>query len=184
MRDTFYVDEGGSLDTTGVLLNDYDDDGDLLRAVKEPSSNFENGDGNVFADGRLVYTHRRRGFMDSIQYRVLDLDNCDSLGTAIIIINPVNDLPVAEKDSFEVNEGGTLVVDVANGLLSNDTDAENDKLTTFITKLPTVGNLTCPSTNASGICNDGSFMSMMVRQDPNEVCFTYVTYDGVGFSTN
>jgi len=184
VRDTFYVDEGGSLDTTGVLLNDYDDDGDLLRAVKEPSSNFENGDGNVFADGRLVYTHRgEEVFMDSIQYRVLDLDNCDSLGTAIIIINPVNDLPVAEKDSFEVNEGGTLVVDVANGLLSNDTDAENDKLTTFITKLPTVGNLTCPSTNASGICADGSFTyEHDGSDDPNEVCFTYVTYDGVGFS--
>ena len=51
VRDTFYVDEGGSLDTTGVLFNDYDDDGDLLRAVKEPSSNFENGDGNIFSDG-------------------------------------------------------------------------------------------------------------------------------------
>ena len=184
VRDTFYVDEGGSLDTTGVLFNDYDDDGDLLRAVKEPSSNFENGDGNIFADGRLVYTHRgEEVFTDSIQYKVLDLDNCDSLGTAIIIINPVNDLPVAEKDSFEVNEGGTLVVDVTNGLLSNDTDAENDELKTYITKLPTVGNLICPSTNASGICADGSFTyEHDGSDDPNEVCFTYVTFDGVGFS--
>ena len=184
VRDTFYVDEGGSLDTTGVLFNDYDDDGDPLRALKEPSSNFENGDGNIFADGRLVYTHRgEEVFTDSIQYRVLDLDDCDSLGTAIIIINPVNDLPVAEKDSFEVNEGGTLVVDVANGLLSNDTDAENDELKTYITKLPTVGNLICTSTNASGICADGSFTyEHDGSDDPNEVCFTYVTFDGVGFS--
>ena len=184
VRDTFYVDEGGSLDTTGVLLNDYDEDLDLLRAVKDPSSDFKNGVGNVFADGRLVYTHKGDEiFMDSIKYRAFDLDNCDSLGTAIIIINPINDLPIAEKDSFEVDEGGTLVVDVANGLLSNDTDAENDELKTYIIKPPTVGNLTCPSTNANGICADGSFTYVHDgSDDPNEVCFTYVTYDGFGFS--
>ena len=35
VRDTFYIDEGGTLDTLGVLLNDFDVDGDVLRAEKD-----------------------------------------------------------------------------------------------------------------------------------------------------
>ena len=175
VRDTFYVDEGGFLDTTGVLTNDYDEDlpGDLLAAEKDPTSTFRYGNGNIFADGRLEYTHNgTENFLDSIMYYVEDKAGCDSLGTAIIIINPVNDLPISEKDSFEVFEGETLVVDVSNGLLSNDTDADGDDLSVFIIQNVTVGNL---------ILNpDGSFIYEHDGSDsPNEVCFTYKAFDGV-----
>ena len=174
--DTFYVDEGGTLDTTGVLLNDYDDDGELLRAEKDPTSDFEHGSGNIFADGRLLYTHDgSENFEDSIRYRALDLSDCDSLAKAIIIINPVNDLPVSEKDSFEVFEGETLIVDASNGLLTNDTDAEGDNLRVFIVNDVTVGKLDLNEDGSFTYEHDGS-------DNPNEVCFTYVSYDGTGFS--
>ena len=43
VRDTFYIDEGATLDTLGILLNDIDVDGDNLRAEKDTiSSGYEN----------------------------------------------------------------------------------------------------------------------------------------------
>ena len=72
------VDEGGFLDTTGVLTNDYDEDlpGDLLAAEKDPTSTFRYGNGNIFADGRLEYTHNgTENFLDSIMYYVAIIIN-------------------------------------------------------------------------------------------------------------
>ena len=43
-------------------------------------------------------------------------------------VAPVNDAPVAGRDSLMVDEGGVLSVD-SPALLANDTDAENDALT-------------------------------------------------------
>ena len=177
VRDTFYVDEGGTLDTVGLLLNDYDVDGDLdlLRAQKDPSSTINHGlSVNIYPEGRLLYTHDgSENFLDSVQYRAYDLDGCDSLATAIIIINPVNDLPIAEEDSFEVYEGESITIDVLNGLLSNDTDADGDDLKVMIVDNVSVGVLLPdPSGNGSfTYTHDGS-------DTPNEVCFTYIAYDG------
>ena len=56
VEDTFYVDEGGTLDTAGVILNDYDQDGDRLRAQKI-NSNINHGIVQLFPTGRLLYTH-------------------------------------------------------------------------------------------------------------------------------
>ena len=123
----------------------------------------------------MLYTHDgTENFLDSVQYRAYDLDGCDSLATAIIIINPVNDLPIAEEDSFEVYEGESITIDVLNGLLSNDTDADGDDLEVMIVNNVSVGVLLPdPSGNGSfTYTHDGS-------DSPNEVCFTYIAYDGV-----
>ena len=172
-RDTFYVDEGSVLDTLGILINDYDDDGDLLRAEKDSLSDVNHGTVQIFPSGRLLYTHDgSETTIDSVRYRSIDPSGCDSLSTVIIIINPVNDLPISEKDTFSVNEGDTLVVDVTNGLLANDSDADGDDLSVLIIKNVGIGQLNMNPDGSFTYIHDGS-------DTPNEVCFTYRSYDGV-----
>ena len=48
-----------------------------------------------------------------------------SLSTAIIIINPINDLPITIEDTYSVNEGDTLEIAADIGVLSNDIDDSN-----------------------------------------------------------
>ena len=43
-----------------------------------------------------------------------------------INVTPVNDAPIARDDSYRVVIDTQLEVDVENGLLSNDTDVDND----------------------------------------------------------
>ncbi|MDB9374142.1 Ig-like domain-containing protein, partial [Nodularia sphaerocarpa] len=56
--------------------------------------------------------------------------------------SPVNDPPVAVNDSYTTNVGQQLVVNVANGVLSNDTDAQTDPLTATVVQAPNNGSLT------------------------------------------
>ncbi|MDB9399133.1 Ig-like domain-containing protein [Microcystis aeruginosa CS-567/02-A1] len=58
-----------------------------------------------------------------------------------------NNPPVAVNDSYTTNAGQQLVVDVANGVLSNDTDGNNDPLTAAVLAAPSNGSLTF---NANG----------------------------------
>ena len=172
-RDTFYVDEGAVLDTLGILLNDYDDDGDLLRAEKDSLSDVNHGTVQIFPSGRLLYTHDgSETTIDSVRYKSIDPSGCDSISTVIIIINPVNDLPESETDTYSVNEGDTLIVDVTNGLLANDSDADGDDLSVLVINSVSVGTLIMNSDGSFTYIHDGT-------DSPNEVCFTYRSYDGI-----
>ena len=175
VRDTFYIDEGATLDTLGILLNDIDVDGDNLRAEKDTiSSGYENhGTTQIFPSGRLLYQHDgSETSLDSVSYMAIDPSGCAVSSKIIIIINRVNDIPVGVDDFYSVFEGETLVVDELNGILSNDSDADlNSDLKVLIIKNVPVGTL--------NINEDGSFTYIHDGSDaPNEVCFTYRAYDG------
>lgn len=59
--------------------------------------------------------------------------------TASIAIIPVNDAPVAIADAYTTNEDIPLVVGVANGVLSNDTDVDgNPKQSAALMLIPLV----------------------------------------------
>ncbi|MFL2999299.1 MAG: Ig-like domain-containing protein [Cytophagales bacterium] len=52
-------------------MNDYDDDGDLLRAEKDSLSDVNHGTVQVFPSGRLLYTHDgSETTIDSVRYQV------------------------------------------------------------------------------------------------------------------
>ena len=49
----------------------------------------------------------------------------------------VNDCPIGERDTFNVDEGNTLTVDELSGVLINDTDEEMDTLSLIHISEPT-----------------------------------------------
>lgn len=85
-------------------------------------------------------------------------------------ITPVNDAgPVGVDDTFTVDESATLIVAAAAGVLSNDTDVDNDPLTATLVSGPAHGVLTF---NA-----DGSFEYVHDGSETISDSFTYVAND-------
>ena len=81
-----------------------------------------------------------------------------------------NEAPVAENDSYNVNEGSPLDVNAAEGVLSNDTDADEDTLTAALVDNVQNGTLT--------LNEDGSFSYEPNPGFSGEDTFTYRTNDG------
>jgi len=98
-------------------------------------------------------------YIDNIVHPAIALDN-----------NP----PVAINDSYEVNAGSTLTITQQEGILSNDTDTENDNLTAFLVE--GIDNL---NLNA-----DGSFTYTPSQDVTGEVNFVYKANDGTNDSGN
>ncbi|MEA5513951.1 Ig-like domain-containing protein [Nodularia sp. UHCC 0506] len=88
---------------------------------------------------------------------------------------PVNDPPIAVNDSYTTNAGQQLVVDVANGVLSNDTDAQADPLTATVVQAPSNGSLTLNANGSFTYTPNGNFSGTD--------SFTYLANDGKVNST-
>ncbi|WP_299203909.1 S8 family serine peptidase [uncultured Amphritea sp.] len=82
---------------------------------------------------------------------------------------PVNSAPVASSDQYNVDESTLLNVAAATGLLSNDSDADQDMLTAHLLTPPLHGTLTLSS--------DGSFTYQHNGGTLND-SFTYIANDG------
>ena len=170
MDDTYSVDEGATLTVVaaGVLENDSDPDGDTLTATLRTQA--ANGTVTLAADGSFEYVHDgSESTSDSFTYVVSDGQGANEFATVNVTINPVNDSPIANDDTYAVDQGGILSV-VAPGLLSNDSDIENDPLSTAVVSEPSSGSLTL---NA-----DGSFVYDHDGADTNSVTFVYRVLDG------
>jgi len=81
-----------------------------------------------------------------------------------------NHAPVANPDSYTTQQGQTLQVSAANGVLANDTDQENDPLTAQLLSGPADGTLTL---NA-----DGSFVYTPNTGFSGTDSFSYQARDG------
>src|SRR5204862_698640 len=83
---------------------------------------------------------------------------------------PVNDAPVANNDSYSVNEGGTLSV-AAPGVLGNDTDPDGPSIHAVL--------VSGPSHASSFALNaDGSFTYVHDGSETTADSFTYKANDG------
>jgi VCBS repeat-containing protein len=78
--------------------------------------------------------------------------------------------PVATADAYSVNEDTTLTVAAAQGVLANDTDAQNYPLSAALVTGPTDGSLTFNT--------DGSFTYTPAADYNGTDSFTYKTNDG------
>jgi VCBS repeat-containing protein len=174
-NDTFTVDEDTTLTADaagGVMANDSDADGDLLTAsvISGPT----HGVLTLNADGSFNYTPEENfNGIDGFSYVVNDGTTDSDVATVTINVNPVNDLPIAVNDEYTTDEDQTLTIS-APGMLENDTDAENDPLTSILVSGPANGTLIA---NA-----DGSF-TYTPNADFNGVDgFSYKVSDGSGES--
>ncbi len=177
--DDFYsVDEGQLLvvdAVSGVLANDIDPDGDSITAslVSAPihDSSFA-----LSPNGSFNYTHDgSESTSDSFTYRAYDGMAYSNVATVWITINPVNDPPVANADSYSVDEDNSLNV-VAPGVLSNDYDPENDPLSTVLIEDVSHGSLNLNSDGSFDYDPDTNFNGVDV--------FIYQAYDGTDYSEN
>jgi hypothetical protein len=105
-----------------VLKNDSDIDGDTLsiKSVTKP----KNGTATI-KNGKIEYTPNANfNGDDSFNYTITDNKGADSIGEVNIKIKPINDAPIANNDSVDVNYETKTVIDV----LKNDSDIDEDAL--------------------------------------------------------
>jgi gliding motility-associated-like protein len=104
-----------------VLVNDSDPDGELdpgsLQVVVPPS----NGTALVNPDGSITYTPNLDWFgTDSLVYQICDDDGACDQATAVFVVTPVNDPPVAVDDAVSTPEDVAITVPV----MANDSDVD------------------------------------------------------------
>ncbi len=170
--DVYSTDEDVTLTidaTSGVLANDSDPDNDNLTATVV--SNPANGTLTLNSNGSFTYAPNA-GFTgtDTFTYAAGDTELTSSVATVSISVSTVNSAPVAADDVYSTGEGSTLTIDVASGVLANDSDPDNDNLTASVASNPTDGTLTL---NA-----DGSFTYAPNAGFTGSDTFTYTATDG------
>jgi len=174
--DAYEVDEDQTLTVVvaeGVLPNDSDEDADPLTAVLV--SGPSHGTAVLGADGSFTYTPEENYFgADTFTYTANDGSEDSNEATVTITVHPVADAPVAVDDVYEVDEDGTLVVTVAEGVLANDTDGDDDPLIALLDIAPQHGVLQFES--------DGSFEYIPPADFNGTDTFVYAVNDGfIGF---
>ncbi len=150
-----------------VLSNDSDVDGDALSidSFEQPA----NGTVVQNADGTFSYTPNADfNGTDTFTYTVTDGNGGTSTATVQVVVAPANDGPVAMDDSANVDEDGSVKIDV----LSNDSDLDGDSLSVTEVGQPANGTVTI---------NDDGTVSYTPTEDYNgSDSFTYTISDGNG----
>ena len=168
--DAYTVNEDTTLRVTapGVLGNDNDPDGDMLRAVLVTGP--AHGSVTVDPNGSFVYIPNTNfSGADSFTYRANDGLLDSSIATVRITVLPVNDAPAAVDDAYSVNEDATLRITVP-GVLGNDSDPDGDALRAVLATSPTHGSVTLDS--------NGSFVYIPNTNFNGADLFTYRVNDG------
>jgi hypothetical protein len=88
-----------------------------------------------------------------------------------------NTAPTAAGDAYVVSEDGTLAKNAAQGVLSNDSDADSDPISAVLDAGPTHGTLT------GGLATDGSFTYTPDPDFNGSDSFTYHASDGTASSS-
>jgi VCBS repeat-containing protein len=172
--DSYSLDENTSLviDPPGILGNDDDVDGDLLSAILE--SGPSHGTLALNSDGSFTYTPDQDfSGSDSFSYRAFDGIALSNIAAVTITVEPVNEPPVAEPDSYSLDEDTSLVIDPP-GILGNDDDADGDILSAVLESGPLHGTLVLNS--------DGSFTYTPDQDFYGSDSFNYRAFDGLALS--
>ena len=124
----------------------------------------------TIAAGQLTldYVADQNGTAD-ITIRATDGDGAfvDDVFTATV--NAINDAPVATADAYDVVENQSISVSVTDGVLSNDTDVEDDAMSAVLNADVSDGTL--------ALSSDGSFTYTPDAGFFGTDTFTYVTRD-------
>jgi len=153
----------------GVLANDSDVDGDLLRAILV--SGPANGALSLNPDGTFSYTPDA-GFhgIDSFTYVANDGRLDSNVATVTITVDRVNKAPVATDVAVSTDEDTPLAIDVP----ANVTDPDGDPSTIVV--------LTGPASGTLKANQDGTFTYTPFDNFNGTDSFTYKANDGMADS--
>ena len=149
--DNYPVDEDTTLNVGNVLIgllgNDTDLDGDTLQVVNPSSVEGQvpvnQGTLALNANGTFQFVPAAAFNGDvTFTYEATDSTATSNTVTVTITVQEINDPPVALADSYSVDEDGSLSINSASGVLSNDSDEENGTLTATLGTSATSGTLT------------------------------------------
>ena len=181
------IDEDGSVHTDGTYLDDYltDVDSDLTTIEFQISNLLEldadfgitidmASDSESFADrvDNRLHVHPAADHNGSTSVTVTARDAQGDLSESqqfTLLINPINDPPVAVPESYTGNENRQLEVP-APGVLGNDIDVEDDPLTAMLVNGVAHGSLS--------LATDGGFLYMPVGGYFGSDSFRYRAHDG------
>ena len=172
--DYYSTDEDTTLNVElpGVLVNDSDPENDVIIAILR--SGVSHGSLSLNINGAFEYTPDTNYFgTDSFIYRAYDGHNYSNNATVTITINPINDPPIANNDDYSMNEDTILNI-AAPGILTNDTDPENDPLTALLVSDVSHGILNLNSSGAFDYTPDNNYVGTDT--------FTYKANDGASDS--
>ena len=122
--ESFSLAEGGNYSVASgwLTVNDSDPEGDSLATTLVIGPQF--GSLQLLADGSFSYQHDgSETTTDQFAYEVSDGHGNVSQAWVDITINPVNDLPIARRNTITLNSFEPIVIEPAQ-LLANDSDAE------------------------------------------------------------
>ena len=123
-----------------LLANDSDYEGATLTLIVDAVP--AHGAFVAQGDGHFIYTPAPDfNGVDAIVYHVSDGEKNSSQATASISVFAQNDAPLASPDLYHGARDEVLVVDVANGLLANDSDVDGDVLNVELVDAPGHGQI-------------------------------------------
>jgi uncharacterized delta-60 repeat protein len=152
----------------GVLSNDSDIDGDTLHAilVTPPAG----GTLDLQDDGSFTFSYSNGSTNTfSFTYKVND-GTVDGPTVSVTLSRLPNQPPVAANDFYQMPFASPLTVFAADGVLKNDSDAEDQPITAAVISAPATGTLTFEP--------DGSFTYAFAASFVGSVTFTYKLSDG------
>jgi ELWxxDGT repeat protein/VCBS repeat-containing protein len=171
--DTYSTNEDTVLPGASVLTNDTDaDSGGTPTSAQLVTAPVNAASFTLNPNGTFSYTPSANfNGTDSFVYRAQNATGgLSNPATATIVVNPVNDAPVAGNDSFSLSRNGTLNLLPARDLLINDTDVDGDSLTVIPNQPLRGGTLTANP--------DGSFTYQPQAGFAGTDSFTYRLNDG------
>lgn len=170
--DAALVDEDKAI-IVNVLGNDVDADGDKLSL----SAVHNGAHGTVALDnsGALIYTPDANfNGNDAFTYTVSDGHGGTATGTVNVLVNSVNDAPVAQDDIYGAVFNKSLTISAASGVLANDTDIDSVHLSAVVS--------TGPANGALEVDANGGFVYTPNVGFSGVDLFSYSVNDGQGGS--
>jgi|GEM_PF-2452210 len=165
LDDNATVNKNSSANTIDVLANDTDADADPLTITAVT----QGAHGSVANNGTTVSYTPAASFSGTDSFTYTISDGRGGTDTATVNVTVVNHPPVANADSYSVNQE-TLLNPAAPGVLANDTDADGDGLTATLVSGTTHGTL--------ALASNGSFTYTGAAHFTGVDSFTYRANDG------
>jgi hypothetical protein len=167
--DNIVVDEDSSV-AYNVLNNDTGKEDAPVTVISNTSP--KHGSLTMNSDGTILYTpNPNYNGNDDFKYTLRDADNDRSTAIVSIIVNPINDLPNADNDTYNIVEDTELRETVR----ANDDNLFDSPITYTLASNVKDGSLTFNS--------DGTFVYMPDSEFFGRDGFSYIVTDGNGDSS-